>query len=1577
MAFSSRPDSVPEITTPQDYQTFLESFAQAIWETDSLGQIISDSPGWRAYVGQSLNEWLSLGWTGAVHPGERSYTEHQWQKSIARQQPFDAELCLTRPGGGWQRAVVKASPLFNADGSVKKWLGAVIGIHEKKQEDQCIRHAGQPQPGQQESGFMTGPELNQRLVQATLDSSLDVIQVFSAVRDEAGRIVDFVWLINNRKAVEQNGDVIGKSLLKQNPGVVPTGIFDHMVRVTQTGLPYEGEQYYEHEQFSGWFYQALVKSDDGVAMTTRNITKEKQAQLALQQSEFNLGEKIAELEKNNALLRSTEEVAHTGSYEADLLQDKFHFSEGMYRLFGEAPGAIIPSLAWIDSRSYPDDIEQVRNILNQAIASKQPYFYHRRIYHKDGDLRTLEAHGRVICDQTGTAVKLIGLVQDITERQQAQQQLTEAKDLLQTILDSSPNAITAYKPVYKNTKLDDFRIVFVNAFTEKTAGINPMGQLLTQTFPTARLNGLFDQLKIVLEHGQSLDFELWYEGEGMHHWFRVIAVPMKGMVLVTIEDVTSRKQSEQQLKASKDLVQTVFDVSLNPIAFHKAVRNAAGNIVDFEFQLENRKARKYAMEDRRGQRFSEAYPGIENSLVFKLYCDVVETGNELNTEVQLNLKGTDRWFHLMAVKLDDGLVATALDVTERKKAEEEILRLKEEVARKATDKFQLIFNSIAEGFCILELLYDEEGKAIDFRFAEVNPAFEHQTGLKNVSGKTFRTVTAAEPQWMETYDRVVKTGECTHFEDYHKGTGRWYQVNASRIGNSPALAVVFQNITERKQRESSLAFLTSLMSDFAPLSSVDEIMDMAARRITEHLNLSHCTFVRIDPEAWQFTILYDSRPAGLPGMTGTYNLADFHTEEEYRLLASGRSMIVNDVDDGTRSASQVAAFEAINVRSLINTPYLHNGRWVFDLGVTRSTPGIWHPYEVDLLKEVSSRVWLRLERAQAEEALRKSEAKFRRLSDSGLVAVAFFDIYGAIVEANDAFLTMLGVDREELNSQKVRWNVYTPEEWLPRTWQAIDEFRKTGTIKPYEKQFYHSSGALRWGIFAGATLEDDRMGVSLVIDITDRKRAEEALRKSEEHTRLAMEAVDMATWEWSLLNDQVFWNEQHFRLLGMPVQTEPLYTDAFLSRLHPEDQQWVKAELVRAIEEQGLFDAEFRIVRDDGVIRWMSGYGRITAQQVGKPTQMSGVMFDINDRKEVEVALKRSQERLQKAISIETVGMIFFDLHGIIHDANTAFEQISGISCDDLVSGKVQWDELTPPEFLEVSLNAMNELITTGKSAPYEKEYIRPDGSRWWGQFAGKRLSENEIVEFVIDITASKKAQQALQEADRRKDEFLAMLAHELRNPMSTIRTGLNILALSTPNEITGSTLVMMNRQTDHLVRMVDDLLDVSRITRGKIELRKERVDLVEIVRQAVEHMQPVFLQHGKTLHVDLPAAVIGMDGDPTRLNQVVTNLLTNGVRYTGEKGEVWISLQNNDREAILQVRDNGIGLASDQLSAIFGMFVQVDNSLARSRGGLGMGLTLVQRLVQMHDGEVQAQSEGTGKGSTFIVRLPTWSRSV
>lgn len=363
-------------------------------------------------------------------------------------------------------------------------------------------------------------------------------------------------------------------------------------------------------------------------------------------------------------------------------------------------------------------------------------------------------------------------------------------------------------------------------------------------------------------------------------------------------------------------------------------------------------------------------------------------------------------------------------------------------------------------------------------------------------------------------------------------------------------------------------------------------------------------------------------------------------------------------------------------------------------------------------------------------------------------------------------------------------------------------------------------------------------------EVTQRQRAEERLT-------LAQAAGGIGVWDWDASQDETFWSDTMWALYGAdPISDGSEVRASWFSRLHPEDRARVETHSYAVLGSTAShFRDEFRILRQDGSVRWVECLAKIERDEQGSP----GRMFGVN-----------------------------------------------------------------------------------------------------------------------VDVTARKEAELALLEANRRKDEFLVTLAHELRNPLAPIANAMEFFKWADGDaELVEQARSMLDRQVGQMVRLIDDLLDLSRITRNKLTLRKEATDLETVIGHAVEACGPLVESRRHQLQISLPAERIVLDADPVRLTQVLGNLLTNACKYTDEGGRIWLEARREGDEAVVAIRDEGIGIPPDQLANVFEMFTQLDRSPERSQGGLGIGLSLARRLVEMHEGTLSGHSEGVDRGSEFRVRLP------
>lgn len=365
-----------------------------------------------------------------------------------------------------------------------------------------------------------------------------------------------------------------------------------------------------------------------------------------------------------------------------------------------------------------------------------------------------------------------------------------------------------------------------------------------------------------------------------------------------------------------------------------------------------------------------------------------------------------------------------------------------------------------------------------------------------------------------------------------------------------------------------------------------------------------------------------------------------------------------------------------------------------------------------------------------------------------------------------------------------------------------------------------------------------------------------------------------------------------------------------------------------------------------------------------------------------EGALRESEERFrQMAENIDDVFWMLDPATDQLLYVSPAYHHLWGDSAILPQPGPAHWAGSVHQED-EATVEAAYRALASG--TPYEIEYriVRPNGTtRWVAERAfpvrDSRDSIYRLAGIVNDISERKANEMVLRDADRRKDEFLAMLAHELRNPLAPIRNAIELLdpsrAPTTQNFETMREVI--GRQVRHLSRLVDDLLDVARITQGKITLRQENVSLVAAIEAAIETVAPALTKKAHTLRTEMPDDSVYIVGDGVRIAQVLGNILSNAVKYTPQEGEILVDVHESDEDVQITVRDNGVGMSAETIPHIFDLFVQSQNSLERSEGGLGIGLPLARTLVELHGGQIQAFSAGAGQGSEFVVRLPLTRR--
>ncbi|MGI4742646.1 MAG: PAS domain-containing protein [Janthinobacterium lividum] len=732
-----------------------------------------------------------------------------------------------------------------------------------------------------------------------------------------------------------------------------------------------------HQQ---WIAMTNARQGDDWVVYWQDVTAQKQHELQHQ----------AQQAASDSLRRRTEAVAHTGSYEVELATGQFHFSDGLFWLFGEAPGAFPPSLSFIDAHSHPDDVAAVAQAIAQAVADRQPYYYQRRIYRSDGQLRTLESHGQVECDALGQPVKVLGLLQDVTEREQAAQELLRVKEELAqraaasyaTLYNSMDEGFCIVEVLFDGAQQPaDYRFLDVNPAFEKQTGLHEaLGKTMRELAP-GHEQYWFDNYGRVARTGEPTRFEA--PGKSLGRWFDVNAFPIGPPhlqhVAVLFTDITARKRTEEALRES--------DARLR-----QAVALAHLGICQWDYQADLMRGNdeRFLML---GLDPAQTVLTVAQAIALTHYADreiwasirqQLETQGEFRANYRIVRPGDGavRWLSEVGRVLDwqqekpARVSSVLLDVTADHEAAEAL--------RQSEARYRSLFTNMEQGFILLEKVATAPGVPSDYQYVTVNPAFARHTGLTDVTGKTIRQLLpGAEDRIIAIYDEVVASEKPRQFEVYLAPLDIWIEAEAIPDLQPGHLAVLLSNVSGRRRTEQVLresearqAYLLTLSDALQPVVDAVDVLATVTHTAVHYFAADHCYYCEITDDT--ITIQRDAAAPGLPSVATVYSLRD---RPLFRAaVQEGRPLVVADVDASSFMEDDLKQLcRDSHILAYLTVPVTRNGKLVGMLCLTQSTPREWTTLEVTLLQETAERIWAAVERAHAEDALRQSEEQFRLL----------------------------------------------------------------------------------------------------------------------------------------------------------------------------------------------------------------------------------------------------------------------------------------------------------------------------------------------------------------------------------------------------------------------------------------------------------------------------------------------------------------------------------------------------------------------------------------------------------------------
>ncbi|MFZ1729754.1 MAG: PAS domain S-box protein [Bacteroidota bacterium] len=1378
------------------------------------------------------------------------------------------------------------------------------------------------------------------------------------------------------------------------------------------------------------------------------------------------------LRRSESNLAMAQRVANVGSWIWYPQSNRLEWSDQMYTIFGLSRDNFSGDLSEvISSAIHPDDREKVLQSNISVVKYAKPVPLEYRIIHPDGTIRTVWAEaGEIVLDEAGAPYSLAGIVQDITLRKLHETELRESRERFDLVMHATKDGLYDWNLVTNEIYYSPgWNSMLGYAEDELGSDISIWEQLIAPEYlkrSWEMLNAMFAREVDVFR----MEFKMLHK-DG--HWVDILSradavFDSSGKairVVGTHIDISERKKSERLLRESEKRYRQLFENMTQAFAHHEIILDAEGKAVDYRFlDINPAFIRQTGLTaDIIGKTIREVMPEAEDYWI-EIYGGVAQSGEPIHYEQFAEVLG--KHFEFWAFSPDPGQFAVLFnDITEQKLSQKLILE--------SERSYRLLFNNMSQGFAQHEVVFDDRGNAVDFRYIDVNPAFEILTD-KPASELVGRLLTEVFPGtvsiWFKHYHEVEAAGRPLHFEEYSSEIGKHLEIWGF-ISRPGVWTVMFTDITERKLadnalRESEERFRTIIESAQDAILMVDSNAEVTywnpsaelifgfsneevlgqyipdlivppryrhrGMAIFKHFisagitadNRRSLQLIGLRKDGQEIDLAFSLTAVSLDGeWSGIAVIRDVtewkraelalrESEERVRAITQSAQDAIIMVDDAGCitywNPAATAIFGHSSEEAIGKNPHLflateHHRAFsqaafrVFSstgegaaIGKTLELTGVrkdgeevdislslsavklknrWHA--VGIIRDITE--W-----KLAEAMLRESEARFRSMLEHSPFAYQSLDDEGRFIDLNDKLCEMLGYDRGELLG-KVFGDFWAPSREMEFSTAFTNLLRDNYSRGDF--QLRQKDGSII-DVYLEGRVQRDVQGNFLrthcvFFNITERAQAERNLRESEEMFRAIFQGhaavkllIDPKTGAISDANDAAMnfygWSIEE-------LKNKNIWDINTLSR----------EEVLKAMEsvlDSGRSFFEFRHRRADGTERDVEVYSS-TVNVHGK-NLIHSIIHDATEKKEAEKQIRL----LGRSIEQSPVSIVITDTDGSIEYVNPEFTKITGFDFDEVIglNSRILKSGSQSTEYY----SNLWSTILSGQDWIGEFHNKRKDGSLYWesaviSPVISERGSITHFIGIKTDITAQKQmladliaAKERAEESDRLKSTFLANMSHEVRTPMNAIIGFSNLLTNEglTKEDQAQFTEIIRQRSYD-LLGIINDILNISLIDAGEMKIFEEEANIEAILKDLhlsftqlarIEKAQSVQL----LCEIELPASGSTLLLDTGRLRQVLTNLLSNALKFTHEGSISFGCKLNSEKELLFYVSDTGIGISKDAQKFIFNRFRQVDESSTRKYGGTGLGLSISKGLIELMGGVLTVESE-VGVGSTFQFTLP------